>query len=35
MEQLAQMKPGSDPIQISSEAFEIALKELQDRLPPE
>lgn len=33
-EQLRQAQPGSDPSQISSEAFEMAMKELQDRLPP-
>ncbi len=33
-EQLAQAKPGSEASQISSEAFEMALKELEDRLPP-
>ena len=32
---LQQANPESDPIQTSSEAFEIALKELEDRLPPE
>lgn len=32
-EQLAQAKPGSEVSQISSEAFEMALKELEDRLP--
>jgi hypothetical protein len=32
-ETLLQTKPGSDPIQISSEALEIALKELEDRMP--
>ncbi len=30
---LAQMRPGSDKSQLSSEAMEIALKELEDRLP--
>lgn len=34
-EQLHQARPEGDPRQISSEAFEIALKELEDRLPPE
>ena len=29
----AQAKPGSDPSQIASEAMEMALKELEDRLP--
>lgn len=33
-EQLQKANPDSDPIQTSSEAFEIALKELEDRLPP-
>jgi chromosome segregation ATPase len=33
-EQLSQAKPGSEASQISSEAFEMALKELEDRLPP-
>ena len=33
MELLAQMRPGSDRSQLSSEALEIALKELEDRLP--
>ena len=33
-EQLAQAKPDSEPSQISSEALEMALKELEDRLPP-
>ncbi len=32
-EVLAGMRPGSDPAQIASEALEIALKELEDRLP--
>jgi hypothetical protein len=32
-ELLSQMRPGSDRRQVSSEALEIALKELQDRLP--
>ena len=32
-ESLSQSKPGSDPGQISSEAMEMALKELEDRLP--
>ena len=30
---LAQAKPGSDPIQVASEALEIALEELEERLP--
>ncbi len=32
-ETLSQMKPVSDPSQIASEAMEIAVKELEDRLP--
>ena len=32
-ETLLHAKPGSDPIQISSEALEMALKELEDRMP--
>jgi hypothetical protein len=32
-ELLAQMRPDSAPSQLKSEAFEIALKELEDRLP--
>jgi hypothetical protein len=32
---LTQMRPGSDPSQVSSEALEIAVKELEDRLPAE
>lgn len=34
-EQLRQAHPGSDPMLTSSEAFEMAIKELEDRLPPE
>jgi hypothetical protein len=34
-ELLSPLRPGSDPAQISSEAFEMAFKELEDRLPPE
>ena len=34
-EMLLQMRPGSDQNQIASEAMEIALKELEDRLPTE
>jgi hypothetical protein len=30
---LAQLRPGSDQSQIASEALEMALKELEDRLP--
>ena len=33
METLAKANPGSDPIQIESEAMELAVKELEDRLP--
>jgi hypothetical protein len=33
-ETLAQERPGSSQDQIASEALEIALKELEDRLPP-
>lgn len=32
-QQLSEMRPGSDPSQIASEALEIALKELEDSLP--
>ena len=32
-EMLVQVRPGSNPSQISSEALEIALKEMEDRLP--
>lgn len=32
---LSQLRPGSDPNQVSSEALEIALKEMEDRLPSE
>jgi superfamily I DNA/RNA helicase len=34
-EQLRQQRPGSEASQISSEAFEMALQELEQRLPPE
>jgi hypothetical protein len=34
MEQLSQARPGSSPAQIASETGEIALKELEDYLPP-
>jgi hypothetical protein len=34
-ELLTQLRPASDPSQIASEALEMALKEQQDRLPPE
>jgi hypothetical protein len=33
METVSQAKPGSDPSQIASEALELAVKELEDRLP--
>lgn len=32
-EQISQAKPGSDLSQIASEAMEMALKEMEDRLP--
>ena len=35
MHLLTQMRPGSDPSQISSEALEIAIREMEDRLPAE
>lgn len=35
MQELAAARPGSDPAQLSSEALELALQELQDSLPPE
>ncbi len=34
-ETLSQDRPGSDPSQIASEAMELALKELEDRLSAE
>jgi hypothetical protein len=34
-ELLSQMRPGSDPSQVSSEALEMAVKEMEDRLPSE
>ena len=34
-EVLSQARPGSEASQISSEAMEMALKEMEDRLPPE
>ena len=34
-EQLMERQPDSEPGQIASEAMEMALKELEDRLPPE
>jgi hypothetical protein len=33
-DELQKANPGSNPMQVSSEAFELALKELEDRLPP-
>jgi hypothetical protein len=30
---LAQSRPGSEPSQIASEALEMAVRELEDRLP--
>ena len=33
-EQLSELMPQSDPSQITSEAMEMAIKELEDRLPP-
>jgi len=33
-ETLTEANPGSDPSQIASEAMEMAIKELEDRLPP-
>ncbi|HZU38008.1 MAG TPA: hypothetical protein VFA18_18955 [Gemmataceae bacterium] len=33
MDMLAQMRPGSSQTQLASEAMEMALKELEDRLP--
>jgi hypothetical protein len=32
-ERFSETKPGSEPSQIASEAMEVALKELEDRLP--
>ncbi len=34
-DQLSQARPGSEACQISSEALEMALKEMEDRLPSE
>jgi hypothetical protein len=34
-EQLAQARPTADPSQIASEAMELAVKDLEERLPPE
>jgi hypothetical protein len=35
MKELAESRPGSDPAQLSSEAMELAVQELQDSLPSE
>lgn len=35
IKELIRSRPGSDPAQLSSEALEMALQELQDSLPPE
>lgn len=35
IKELAESRPGSDPAQLSSEAMELALKELQDSLAGE
>jgi hypothetical protein len=34
-EQLAQARPTADPGQIASEAMELAIRDLEERLPPE
>ena len=34
-ERLQETRPGSDPSQIASEAMELALKDMEDRLPSE
>ena len=34
-EQISQLRPGSDPGQVASEAMEMALMELEERLPAE
>jgi hypothetical protein len=34
-ETLSEAKPGSDPSQIASEAMELALKDMEERLPSE
>ena len=34
-EMLLQLRPGSDKSQLASEALELALKEMEDRLPSE
>jgi hypothetical protein len=33
-EALSQARPGSHPIQIASEAMDLALKDMEDRFPP-
>ena len=35
MERIAQARPESDPLQIASEALELAVQDLRDRLPCE
>ncbi len=35
MDSLSESKPGSDPNQIAAEAMELALQEVEDRLPSE
>jgi hypothetical protein len=35
MDSLSESKPGSDPSQIGAEAMELALQEVEDRLPSE
>lgn len=35
MQELSEARPGSHPMQLSSEALELALEELQESLPPE
>lgn len=35
MQQVTEARPGSEPSQLSSEALEMALQELQESLPPE
>ena len=34
METIWQSSPGSDPAQVSSEAMELAIRDLEERLPP-
>jgi hypothetical protein len=34
-EDLSELRPGSDPNQIAAEAMEMALKDMEDRLPSE